>query len=51
MSEGPPKGATLVGLGTVRKDGARIFEMPLPQSLSNDRVHRSLLVTLAWFFL
>lgn len=49
MSEGPPKGATLVGLGTVRKDGARVFEMPLPQSLSNDRVHRSLLVTLAWF--
>lgn len=49
MSEGPPKGATLVGLGTVRKDGARIFEMPLPQSVSNDRVHRWLLVTLAWF--
>lgn len=49
MNEGPPKGATLVGLGTVRKDGARVFEMPLPQSLSNDRVHRSFLVTLAWF--
>ena len=39
----------MVGLGTVRKDGARVFELPLPQSLSNDRVHRSLLVTLAWF--
>ncbi|WP_263723497.1 S8 family serine peptidase [Albidovulum sediminicola] len=49
MNEAPPKGATLVGLGTVRKDGARIFEMPLPQSMSNDRVHRSLLVTLSWF--
>ena len=49
MNEGPPKGATLVGLGTVRKDGARVFEMPLPQSWSNDRVHRSFLVTLAWF--
>lgn len=49
MCEGPPKGATLVGLGSVRKDGARIFDMPLPQSLSGDRVHRSLVVTLAWF--
>lgn len=49
MSEGPPKGTTLIGLGTVRKDGARVFEMPLPYSLSNDKVHRSFLVTLAWF--
>lgn len=49
MTEGPVKGATLVSLGTVKKDGARLFEMPLPTSLSNDKVHRNLLVTLAWF--
>lgn len=49
MCEAPALGSSLVGLGTVRKDGAIIFEMPLPSSLSGQRIGRSLHVTLAWF--
>ena len=49
MRESPLHGATLVGLGQVRKDRGTIFDMPLPPSLSGDAVHRSMLVTLAWF--
>ena len=49
MREAPLQGATLVSLGHVRKDRGTIFEMPLPPSLSDDPVHRSMLVTLSWF--
>jgi hypothetical protein len=49
MKESPASGVTLVGLGEVRKDQAKIFEVPLPLSLSGDRVPRSMRVTLAWF--
>ena len=49
MQRSPDTGVTLVGLGSVRKDQARIFHMPLPPSLSGDRVPRSMRVTLAWF--
>ena len=49
MSEAPARGVTLVGLGRIRKDQGVIFDMPLPESLSGDRVHRSMQVTLAWF--
>lgn len=49
MREAPASGATLVGLGTLRKDGALIFDLPLPPSLAGQRVGRSMLVTLAWF--
>lgn len=49
MREAPLQGATLVGLGHVRKDRGTIFDMPLPPSLSDDSVHRSMLVTLSWF--
>ena len=49
MREAPVQGTTLVGLGRVRKDRGTIFDMPLPPSLSNDSVHRSMLVTLSWF--
>ena len=49
MSEAPLQGVTLVGLGQVRMDQGTIFDMPLPPSLSGDRVHRSMLVTLTWF--
>ena len=49
MLEAPLHGTTLVGLGQVRRDHATIFGMPLPSSLSGDAIHRSMLVTLAWF--
>jgi hypothetical protein len=49
MREAPVMGSTLVGLGTVRRDGARLFDVPLPPSLSGDKVDRSLVVTVAWF--
>ena len=49
MQRSPDTGVTLVGLGSVRKDQAQIFRMPLPTSLSGDRVSRSMWVTLAWF--
>ena len=49
MREAPGFGATLVGLGTVRKDSAQVFDVPLPPSMSGESVHRSMYVTLAWF--
>ena len=49
MREAPGFGTTLVGVGTVRKDGAQVFEVPLPTSMSGDSVHRAMYVTLAWF--
>lgn len=49
MCEAPRHGTTLVGLGEIRKDGATVFEMPLPPSLSGLRGGRSMMVTLAWF--
>ena len=49
MIGGPSTGVTLVGLGEVRKDQAKIFEMPLPPSLSEDPIPRSMQVTLTWF--
>ena len=49
MLEAPLNGATLVGLGRVQKDGGTVFNLPLPSSLSGDKVKRSMLVTLAWF--
>jgi len=49
MQESPGTGVTLVGLGDVRKDQAKIFDLPLPESLSGGRVERSMCVTLAWF--
>jgi len=41
--------ATMIGLGTISKDQARVFDLPLPPSLSGDRIGRTLRVTLAWF--
>lgn len=49
MQSAPEMGVTLVGLGSVRKDKAQIFRMPLPMSLSGGRVPRTMRVTLAWF--
>ena len=49
MREAPRFGTTLVGVGTVRKDGAQVFDVPLPPSMSGDSVHRAMYVTLAWF--
>ena len=49
MYESPLNGATLVGFGQIRKDGATIFDMPLPSSLSGKMISRSILITLAWF--
>lgn len=49
MHQAPELGATLVALGTVQKDRAAIFQMPLPPSLSSDSVGRTLRVTIAWF--
>lgn len=49
MCESPENGATLIGFGTIRKDHARLFKVPLPPSLSGERVPRSMRITLAWF--
>ncbi|HEX7080602.1 MAG TPA: S8 family serine peptidase [Gammaproteobacteria bacterium] len=49
MIEAPKTGVTLVGLGDVRLDQAKIFDVPLPPSLSARKVPRSLRVTIAWF--
>ena len=49
MQSSPQDGATLVGVNSIRKDGARIFQFPLPSSMAGDKVRRSMWVTLAWF--
>lgn len=49
MQQSPEQGVTLVGLGEVRKDGAKIFHMPLPSSMAGEQLPRSMHVTLAWF--
>ena len=49
MRESPESGITMVGHGTIRKDQSLIFRMPLPPSMSGNRVPRSMRVTLAWF--
>lgn len=40
--------ATLVGVGEVGQDQARVFEVPLPPALSAQAVSRRMVVTLAW---
>lgn len=49
MQRSPDNGVTMVGFGSIRKDQARIFKMPLPASMSGDRVPRSMRATIAWF--
>jgi len=49
MDASPESGVTLVGLGSVRKDEAVVFDAPLPPSFSGIRSVRSLDVSLAWF--
>ena len=49
MTDSPAGGVTFVGLGTIQKDQGQIFDLPLPPSLSGQRVPRSMRVTLAWF--
>lgn len=49
MLEAPSDGATLIGLGSLRKDRAAVFEVPLPPALSGQRAERELIVTVAWF--
>ena len=49
MRESPDNGATLVGTGTIRMDQGLIFDLPLPPSISGQRLGRSMWVTLAWF--
>lgn len=49
MREAPDYGATLIGTATIRRDKAVIFDVPLPPSLSGERVGRSMWVTVAWF--
>tara|TARA_R110002167_G_scaffold94784_1_gene252773 strand:+ start:12817 stop:15429 length:2613 start_codon:yes stop_codon:yes gene_type:complete len=49
MTEAPALGATLVGVGTVRRDQAATFEVPLPSPLSGERIGRFMRVTVTWF--
>ncbi len=49
MQQSPQNGVTMVGYGSIRKDQAKIFRLPLPPSISGDRVPRSMLVTITWF--
>lgn len=49
LIESPLQGVTLVGTGSIRKDGGEIFELPLPESLSGVAADRRLQITLAWF--
>ena len=49
MQRSPDNGITMVGFGSIRKDQAQIFRMPLPASMAGDRVPRSMCTTIAWF--
>lgn len=49
MVQSPDNGVTMVGLGSIRKDQAQVFRLPLPASMSGDRVPRSMRTTIAWF--
>ena len=49
MCECSQYSATLVGLGTVSKDEANIFSIPLPPSLSGESIGRTFRFTIAWF--
>ncbi len=49
MQYSPDNGVTMVGFGSIQKDQAQIFRLPLPESMSGDRVPRSMRVTIAWF--
>lgn len=49
MQSSPQNGATLVGVSSISKDGARIFRFPLPSSMAGHKVQRAMWVTLAWF--
>ena len=49
MREAPSYGATMVGTATIRRDGAALFNVPLPPSLAGERIGRSMWVTVAWF--
>jgi hypothetical protein len=39
---------TLVGFGSLKKEGAQIYKFPLPSSLSGRRFEKKLTITLAW---
>lgn len=49
VQRSPDNGVTMVGFGSIRKDQARIFRMPLPASMAGERVPRSMRTTIAWF--
>ena len=49
MRQSPENGVTMVATGSVRKDQAKIFRLPLPNSMSGDRIPRSMRTTIAWF--
>jgi len=49
MREAPELGATMVGVGTLRRDKAAIFDVPMPPSLAGERIGRTMIVTIAWF--
>lgn len=49
MIEAPELGATLIGTGTIRKDQATNFDVPLPASLAGERIGRFMKVTVTWF--
>jgi hypothetical protein len=49
MQRSPNNGITMVGTGSIRKDQAQIFRMPLPTSMANERIPRSMRTTIAWF--
>lgn len=40
--------ATLVGFGDIEKDGAAVYELPLPPALSGSLAYRAVTFTVAW---
>jgi hypothetical protein len=39
---------TMIGWGSLQKDDAELYEIPLPPSLAGSRIRKRLTVTLAW---
>jgi hypothetical protein len=46
---GTDQKVTLIGFSKIKKEEGQIFEVPLPPSLSSNKIKRRLTVTLTWF--
>lgn len=49
LLHGTEQKVTLIGFSRIKKEEGHIYEVPLPPSLSSNRIKRRLTITLTWF--